>query len=110
MNPKPYFNGGVFLRRAPAVRQFSGQAMGKRIQGVDPPISLLACHLRNEMIGWLALGFGPKGVMNAQQMSPVDGFRRPAFNALEILGTMSKLVGPPGQQEYVLHRSQPQHR
>ena len=110
VNRQPDLDRGIFLRVAPACRQLPGQPFGQRLAGVGATVAMLARHLRHQTISRLAGRLGPNGVMDTEEAIPVNLMGGPAPNLLQIRRAPAELVGAPGEQEHVFHRSELQER
>ena len=64
---QPDFDGGVLLDGPPARRQLARQAAGQRLARILTQVAVLAGHLRDEVVGRLALGLGVNAVVQLQQ-------------------------------------------
>src|SRR5438552_11728549 len=89
---EPNFDGSVFLREAPAGRQFAGQSLGQGLARIRAPVAVFAGHLGHQVEGRLPFRLGSNGVMEAKEPVPIDVVGGPGTTTLEVAGSMTQLV------------------
>src|SRR5262249_26053431 len=108
MNREPELDGSILFSVTPTRREFPFQATAKGIHRILAAIAMLACHLRHEMIRWLALRSGSDGMMDAQEVLPIRLARRPVANAFKVGCAIGERIRAPGKEKNVLCGPQPE--